>query len=310
VETEIPVRPTETACPDLVVLGNLLVDDVVYDDGSTRMQQPGGAALYVALGASLWNVSVGIVSRIGDDYPADILQSLRERRVDLGGVRSIGRAGLRTWLLYEGDLRRLVHRLEGPTHAEVSPRFAEIPPSWLQSRAFHLAPMPFDLQGEWVAALQQCPDALISLDPYDLLTADRVGAWRELLLGVDILLFGEDEMEIAGGRRDPLPVLRRLAGPGRLRHLLFKQGPRGGLWLDMKGVEGKRWQARKGATIDPTGAGDAFAGGVLAGLLRGETMPAALQMGVVSASFALAAPGPDSLLEAALSSAVDGPTAL
>jgi len=41
--------------PDLVVLGNLLVDDMVFPDGRTRMAEPGGATLYAALGASLWD---------------------------------------------------------------------------------------------------------------------------------------------------------------------------------------------------------------------------------------------------------------
>ena len=40
--------------PDLVVLGNLLVDDMVFPDGRTRKAEPGGATLYAALGASLW----------------------------------------------------------------------------------------------------------------------------------------------------------------------------------------------------------------------------------------------------------------
>ena len=40
--------------PDLVVLGNLLVDDLVFQDGRTRMGEPGGAVLYAALGAALW----------------------------------------------------------------------------------------------------------------------------------------------------------------------------------------------------------------------------------------------------------------
>ena len=54
-------RPVVT--PALVVLGNLLVDDVVFPDGSTRMGQPGGAVLYAALGARLWDVRTGLRER-------------------------------------------------------------------------------------------------------------------------------------------------------------------------------------------------------------------------------------------------------
>ena len=80
--------------PDVVVLGNLLVDDVVFADGSSRMGQPGGAVLYAALGARLWNVGTGCVSVRGDDYPADMLDRLQGCGVDLAGVQPLRRSGV------------------------------------------------------------------------------------------------------------------------------------------------------------------------------------------------------------------------
>jgi hypothetical protein len=59
--------------PSLVLLGNLLVDDLVFPDGSTSMGQPGGAIMYGALGAALWGTRVGCVSLVGTDYPVTIL---------------------------------------------------------------------------------------------------------------------------------------------------------------------------------------------------------------------------------------------
>ncbi len=78
---------------DLAVAGNLLVDDIVYEDGGTRMAQAGGAVLYAALGASLWGIRVGIVSVLGDDYPARMLDDLEARGIDLSGLRRRVRAG-------------------------------------------------------------------------------------------------------------------------------------------------------------------------------------------------------------------------
>ena len=51
--------------PSIVLLGNLLVDDVVLGDGTTRMGQPGGALLYGALGAALWGGAPRIGQRRG-----------------------------------------------------------------------------------------------------------------------------------------------------------------------------------------------------------------------------------------------------
>ena len=61
---------------DLAVVGNLLVDDIVYEDGRTRMAQPGGATLYAALGARLWGIRVGIISVVGDNYAAPVIVDL------------------------------------------------------------------------------------------------------------------------------------------------------------------------------------------------------------------------------------------
>src|SRR5260221_7556664 len=140
--------------PDLVLIGNLLIDDVVFADGRTHMGQAGGAMLYASLAAALWSTRVGVASVRGNDYPAVALDALARRGVALDGVREIAGPGLRMWLLYEGRVRRVVHRLTGPSHDAVSPRPHALPAEWRDARAFHLAPMPLPLQLEWVRTLE------------------------------------------------------------------------------------------------------------------------------------------------------------
>lgn len=277
--------------PDLVVLGNLLVDDLVFPDGRTRMAQPGGAALYASLGAALFALPTGLSSWRGTDYPRGALDALEARGVDLAGLRDLGRAGLRTWLLYEGRRRQVIHRLDGPTHAEVSPEPEQVPVPWLEARAFHLAPMPLDVQHRLLAAFAQKPAAVVSLDPYVLVRDDTLDAWRTTLLDVQVLFLSEDDLDLPGADDDPRAALRRLAGglpPGsRLRLALLKRGERGGLLYEAREDRFTEWEARAERVVDPTGAGDAFAGGFLAAWLRGETIARALHCGVVAASFAI-----------------------
>ncbi len=280
--------------PDLVVLGNLLVDDVVFPDGRTRMCQPGGAVLYFALGASLSGVATGIVSLRGADYPAWALDALAARGVDLAGIHDLGRPGGRAWLLYEGRRRQIVHWMDRPTHAEVSPTAAHIPPAWAAARAFHIAPMPFEVQEALAEELSRRKDVFVSLDPWLAVRPDTLDPWRRVLHQVDAFFLSEDEMEI--GRDDPVGALRALAG-GRLHYVLFKRGERGGLLYDVREDRCVEWAARAEVVVDPTGAGDTFAAGTLAGLLEGDPPAAALSRGVVAASFALSAWGPDALFD-------------
>ena len=293
------------SAPDLAVLGNLILDDVVLPDGATRMAQPGGAALYVALGARLWRVEVAIVSVVGEDYPEEILAALAARGIDLGGVRRAAGPTLRTWLLYEGRRRRVVHRLDGPSHAAVSPGPDDLPAA-LAPRACHLAPMPFATQRALVAELSRRPELLLSLDPYELLRDAALGEWHELLAGLDLLFLSEDEMDLAGGLEDPEAALRRLAGPSRrLRRIFYKRGAAGGLAFDARADRFRPWRPLARRVVEPTGAGDAFAGGVLAGRLLGDPPEAALRRGLVSASFALEGRGPRALLATSPGEAAD-----
>jgi cytidine kinase len=282
---------------DLVVLGNLLVDDVVLPDGRTRMGEAGGATLHAALAAALWGLRVGVCSVRGDDYPREALDALAARGVDLSGVRALGRDGVRAWLLYEGGVRRIVHRLGCPTHAEVTPRPDDLPPAQLAARAFHLAPAPLATQITLIERLSRLDGALLSLDPHEPVSEDTLAAWRPVLERLDVLLLGEDEMRLAEAAHDPVAALRRLAG-GRLRYLLYKRGARGGVLLDARADRVLEWRATDGPVVDPTGAGDAFAAGFLAGLLADEPLEAALARGVTSTSFALADWGPAGLLAA------------
>ena len=282
---------------DLVCLGNLVVDDVVFVDGTTRMGEPGGAMLYTALGARLWDTRVAVVAPLGDDYPARTLHALEHRGVDLSGLRPLGRPGLRTWLLYEPLARRIVHRLDSASHVEGSPAPADVAGRFADARAFHLSPAPLVCQRPLIEALAGRPGALLALDPHDPVCEESLARWRETLALLDVFFVSDEELQLDGVARDPGAALARLAG-GRLRWVLWKQGPRGGLLYDARTGATTPWAARAPRVEDPTGAGDAFAGGFLSGLLAGDDAAGALERGVVSASFALETWGAAGLLGA------------
>lgn len=284
--------------PELAVFGNLIVDDIVYPDGSTRIGQPGGAALFTALGARLWQVEVGIGSVVGDDYPAAVIEKLNRLGIDLAGLRTEPGPGMRTWLLYEGRRRQVVHRLDSPSHESMSPVPRDLPASW-RPAAIHLAPMPLPVQEAWVEALRDV-DCLLSVDPYELVDERSLERCRRVFRRTDLVAFSEDELLLDKALARPEEGLRRIAGSGaagRLRYLILKRGVRGGLALDTHSGSLTPWQPGEPVVAEETGAGDAFAGGLLAGLIRGRSLTESLQQGAVSASFALEGLGASSLLE-------------
>lgn len=282
-----PASPApRSGAPDLVVIGNLLIDDAVFPDGRTFMREPGGACLYVSLAAALWNARVAVVSVRGDDYPPAALDALLARGIDLSGVRELEGPGLRTWLLYEAAGRRVIHHLGLPSHDEVSPGPRQIPTHCLDARAFHLAPMPLDRQAELVRALAPRREAGLSLDPYEPVTEANFAAWKAVLEDVDMFFVSEDELRLDDVDDDPRASVRRLAG-GRLRFVAFKRGPRGGLLYDAHAGSFIEWPPVPRLTGDPTGCGDALAGGFLAAVLAGCDVQEALDRAAISVSFCL-----------------------
>jgi cytidine kinase len=295
--------------PDLVLLGNLIVDDVVLADGRTRMGEPGGAILYASLAATLCEVRCGVCAPRGNDYPRATLDALVARGVDLAGLRPMGRDGLRTWLLYEPGVRRVVHRLGSPGHDQASPSPGDLPAAWRAARAFHVAPIPLDCQRPLIADLAANTGAWLSIDPHDPITEESLERWRATLASVDMLFVSDEELRLA--EAEPRARLRRLAG-GRLALVALKRGAAGGLLYDVAADRILEWSPRVASEVDPTGAGDAFAAGFLARLAiephgaRGETvLREALEQGVSMASFALEAWGAAGLIAATPQAARD-----
>lgn len=293
-----------TAAPDIVLLGNLLVDDIVLRDGRTLLGEPGGAVLHAALAAALWGAKVGICSVAGTDYPNAALDALAARGIDLVGVRRLDRTGGRAWLLYEPAVRRTVHHLDCPSHADVSPTLADVPPAWLAARAFHLAPMPLPRQLDLAHGLAPAAGVhrIVSLDPFELVRDGTLAAWRDVLTHLDVFFVSEDEWRLTGDAEDVF--LTSLAGP-RLRHVAFKRAANGGRLLDLQQRESRTWRSRSRVVVDATGAGDAFAGGFLAGLVTHGDVGRSIEQGIVSASFAIEDWGARGLMVASPGAAED-----
>ena len=259
------------------------------------MGQPGGALLYGALGATLWESRPGLVSVLGDDYPAQVLEKLEQRGVDLTGVHPLGRPACAPGCFMK-DRPAPDSSVGVPDARRGVARPALIPSEWTAARAFHLAPMPFDVQRALLTALRARP-AFVSIDPHLPVTEETLHEWREVLADADAFFPGEDELLLDGAHEDPRRALPRLVN-GRLRFVVFKRGAKGGVLYDAHDERFYSWDARAAVVVDQTGAGDAFGVGLILAHLEGLPIEACLQRAVVTASFAVAGWGPEALLAA------------
>jgi 2-dehydro-3-deoxygluconokinase len=112
-----------------------------------------------------------------------------------------------------------------------------------------------------------------------------------LLREADIVLAGLDEMRLLMDEHDPETIGARLREDFGVDEIVFKDGARGAMMVTPSGQLIGVAPVTVGPEIDPTGAGDAFDSGYLAGRLRGMPALLAAQLGAVMGGFAVAHQG-------------------
>ena len=288
---------------DVIVVGNLTIDDVVHSNGETTMASPGGNTIYAATGALIWGLSVGVVARVGTDFPATALGRLRDAGLDTGGLRPIDGPTVRNWVIYEHDGRRSwVYRTPPERSLEVAPGPEDIPAGWVgqkQDRApvVHVAAMPLGQAASIVGHLRaEGRRAIVTLDTHEAWPAGRDGVLA-LARRVDVFVPSHGELAAMLGYDDPERGCRELQAEG-VPAVVVKCGEKGAVVSTPDGPP-VRIAPPDVAVLDATGAGDTFCGGLAAGLAVGEPLVVAAQRGAATAGAALGASGSLRLLRRA-----------
>ena len=271
----------------VVVIGNLTIDDVVRSDGRTTMAQPGGNAIYAALGARLWAPAVGLVTRSGPDLPPDVMGSLSRLGVELDGVVPTESPTSRAWLLYEADGSRTFVDRTVPDEQTRWVRPSDIPAAWLTAAAppvVHVAPMPFEVACALVQHLRtSSPDATILVDPHESWPPDQA-ALTELAASTDIFAPSRDELLTLTGDQDVDAGADRLLALG-FSAVVVKLGAEGALVATAFGAY--RVPAAAARPVDVTGAGDTFCGALAGGMAAGLSLTDSVIRGTHAAAWSI-----------------------
>ncbi len=284
----------------VLVEGELTVDDVIVEDIGCDWKQIGGGALYSAVGAAMWGVEVVLCATIGPDYPLEELEPVAAAGVDISHLTRIEEPSLGLWLLSEtDDLRRQIVKSRSATFQTLS---AARPP-WDDLAAgidgVHAAPTMVAAQARVLSraaarGIVATQDALI--EPFIEVEHYRTG---EAMSGATVFLPSEQEVRQIWGADVDLHALfdhlHRIAG---LRALVVTLGS-AGADVFQTGGQVVRVPPVAVEVVDTTGAGDAFCGGFLTGLLATDDPVEAAIRGAVSSSFVVATVGAPAAIRAA-----------
>ena len=315
---------TEITTPEIVIFGQLTLDNVITASGELLPQSCGGNAVYAALGARVWSPKVGVVSCYGDDYPRDGYDILRQQGIDTEGVRVRQKPhGLNVALAYRPDgsrMRRfppsLVERIPSADRErfidctilpdrlarelDFSPDSRDVPASWWNSIfGVHCAMMPFEIHREIAAACRRRMGngIWVQVDAPWFAAPDRArDRAAPLLADIDVFLPSEVDLDDFDAAAPADAVIGSVLELGA-KSVVLKRGSDGcRIYRQGEGLIGDVPAVRVTAE-DPTGAGDAFCGGFLAGMQITRDILAAARFGNVAASFAVEKPGLGRLLD-------------
>ena len=269
----------------LLTVGTVAFDAIETPFGKTD-KILGGSATFVGLAASQFGIKTGIVSIVGDDFPQEEMDALKDKGVDLQGLEIKENAKTFFWAgKYHDNMNQ---RDTVTTDLNVLDDFdPQLPASYEKS--------DYILLGNLTPAIQQ--QVIDQLDGNQkLVVLDTMNFWmdialeelKKVLTQVDVLTINDEEARQLSGDHSLVKAAATIHEMGP-KYLIIKKGEHGALLFS----EGKIFSAPAlplAEVYDPTGAGDTFAGGFIGYMAQQDTvdfhtMKKAVIYGSVMASF-------------------------
>lgn len=258
---------------NVLVVGSVAFDDLEMPSGSFK-DVLGGAATYSSIAISLL-ARARLVGVVGTDFAEGHLVMLRERGIDTAGVERVAGKTFRWAGRYASDLgSRTTLDTQLNVFADFRPK---IPADYRSSPFVLLGNIHPKLQLEVLAQVER--PKLVAADTMNFWISGEPEALAEVLKKVDLLIINDEEARELSGIHNICKAAAdiRKRGPAKL---IIKRGEHGALLFDDKGVFFAPGFPLEDV-VDPTGAGDTFAGGLMGYLARhGDASPATLRRAI------------------------------
>ncbi|HDL18042.1 MAG TPA: sugar kinase [Bacteroidetes bacterium] len=262
---------------------------------SKRDEMLGGSATFFSTAASFF-APVHVVAVVGDDFDDNDLEFLANRQVDFSGLQKQPGKTFRWGGIYSDDFS---NRKTIFTHLNVFEKFQpHIPAQLRQTPYVFLANIGPDLQLNVLS--QMGKPKFVALDTMNFWIDRDPETLRQVLARVDGLIINDEEAKMLTGENNQILAMQKIEAMGP-KVLIVKKGEHGAvLYYRRKYFYLPAFPVEN--LIDPTGAGDTFAGGFMGYLaaeneLNHDTLRNAVVLGSALASFNVAGFGVDRLKE-------------
>ena len=246
---------------EVLIVGSVALDSIETPQGQID-NALGGAATYGAVAASLF-APVHLVGVVGEDFSQEHLDFLKSRGVDLAGLQIIEGGHTFRWKGdYNEDLNQAVTH---ETHLGVFEHFdPQLPENYRDAEFVFLANINPELQ---LKTLEQVKSPkLVLCDTMNLwinIARDHV---LEVFKKVDIAVLNDGEAKMLTEQDNLIVAGRKLRALGP-KYVIIKKGEHGALLFSEEGIFASVCYPLE-KVVDPTGAGDSFAGSIMGYLAK------------------------------------------
>lgn len=240
----------------LLIVGTVAFDAIQTPFGKTD-KILGGAATYIGLSSSNFNVDSAIISIVGEDFPQEYLDLLKNRNIDISGIEVVKGGKTFFWSgLYHNDLNSrdtLVTELN--VLADFQPKVSE---NYKNSEIVLLGNLHPLVQNSVLNQMIEKPK-LVILDTMNFWMDCALPELLEVIKKVDVITINDEEARQLSGEYSLVKAATKIQAMGP-KYVVIKKGEHGALLFS----ENKIFSAPAlplEEVFDPTGAGDTFAGG-------------------------------------------------
>ncbi|TBW27031.1 PfkB family carbohydrate kinase [Gramella sp. KN1008] len=268
----------------LLIVGTVAFDAIETPFGKTD-KILGGAATYIGLSASHFNIDSAVVSVVGDDFPTKYLDLLKNNNINIEGVEIVEGGKTFFWSgRYHNDLNT---RDTLDTQLNVLADFNPVVPESYKDAQFVMLGNLHPLVQ--LSVLEQVNDPkLVVLDTMNFWMDNSLEDLKKVISKVDVITINDEEARQLSGEHSLVKAARKIEEMGP-KYVVIKKGEHGALLFQEDQVFFAPALPLE-EVFDPTGAGDTFAGGFIGYLARTgdisfENMKSAIIYGSNLASF-------------------------
>ena len=251
----------------LLIVGTVAFDAIETPFGKTD-KILGGAATYIGLSASHFNVKSAIVSVVGEDFPQEYLDLLTARNIDISGIEVVKGGKTFFWSgKYHNDLNSrdtLITELN--VLADFNP---VVPQDFKDADVVMLGNLHPIVQSGVLNQMTTTPK-LVVLDTMNFWMDCALPELLEVIKRVDVITINDEEARQLSGEYSLVKAAAKIHNLGP-KYVVIKKGEHGALLFHNKEVFFAPALPLE-EVFDPTGAGDTFAGGFSGYIAQSENI--------------------------------------